>query len=104
MLRFAGSGSFVALLSAVMACGSGDMDKDPDVAKGCEALCDAQRACGTAGPSDVPCADACIADVGTPGVECGRALEAWAACVQAACEKPCTEEQGARDDACGGTG
>ena len=104
MLRFACSGSFVTFLIALMACGAGDVNRDPDVAKGCEALCDAQLACGTAGPNDVSCADACIADVGTPGLECGQALETWAACVRAGCEKPCTDEQSARTDACGGTG
>jgi hypothetical protein len=103
-MRFASSSAFVMILIAAVACGSGEVERDPDVLKGCEALCDAQIACGTQPPGDVPCVDACAADVGTPGAECRQALETWAACLRANCEDTCADEETARTDACGGTG
>lgn len=99
--------SFAVMLPLV-GCGDAshpEREVSDELAAACGSLCTAQEPCDTIGWTPDECADACEADVGTPGADCTAAIETWADCLEAECsETACVDERSGRDAACGGTG
>ena len=79
-------------------------EEDAMLEDACRQWCVASSPCSTAGLTEDECTMACLADVGTPGPECTAALVDLATCLEASCEMGCSDELGARDLVCGGTG